>query len=197
MKSQSHRNHLCEVTQVTSLEPGVTPKAIFFSFCLITSLVPYVKKHGTSLMVQWLRLCTPNAGGPGLILVEGTRSPMPQLKTWCSQINKDFLKKRRRNITAPYLLLQDSVLLTPAFSYYLPQVMAYRNLFCEMAFWPHHVKQKLLSLHTPTALSCFCSTVLLRSKQYMFKLLMLRLAAVHGMTVMFNNQISKGKIPNL
>ena len=56
---------------------------------------------GISLVVQWLRLCTPNAGGPGLIPGQGTRSHMLQLrvhmlqlkilyaatKTWCSQIN--------------------------------------------------------------------------------------------------------------
>ena len=164
MKIQSHGNHLCEVTQVTSLKPGLTSKAIFFSSYLITCLVPCVKKHGTSLVVQWLRLCTPHAGGPGLILAEGTRSLMPQWKIWCSQINKYFLLKRRRNLTAPYLLLQDLVLLTLAFSYYLPQILIYSNLFCEMAFWPHCVKQKFPSLHTPIALSCFCSTILLRSK---------------------------------
>ena len=54
-------------------------------------------------MLQWLTLHTPNAGGPGLIPGQGTRShmlqlriPMPQLKilhvatkTPCSQINKN------------------------------------------------------------------------------------------------------------
>ena len=29
---------------------------------------------GTSLLAQWLRLCTPNAGGPGSIAGQGTRS---------------------------------------------------------------------------------------------------------------------------
>ena len=64
---------------------------------------------GTSLVVQWLRLHDPNAGGLGSIPGQGTRSRvlqlrrcMPQLKiprvttkipcattkTWCSQINK-------------------------------------------------------------------------------------------------------------
>ena len=32
--------------------------------------------HGTSLVAQWLRLCTPNAGGPGSIPGQGTRSHM-------------------------------------------------------------------------------------------------------------------------
>ena len=38
-------------------------------------------KGGTSLVVQWLRLCTPNAGVMGSIPGQGT-------KTQCSQINK-------------------------------------------------------------------------------------------------------------
>ena len=55
-----------------------------------------------TLVVQWLRLQAPNAGGPGLIPGQGTRSHMPQLrahilqlkissvatKTWYSQISK-------------------------------------------------------------------------------------------------------------
>ena len=31
-------------------------------------------------MVQWLRFCTPNRGGPGSIPGQGTRSRMPQVK---------------------------------------------------------------------------------------------------------------------
>ena len=49
---------------------------------------------GTSLVVQWLRLCAPNAGGQGLIPGQGTRSHVSQLKILhatvkpqCSQIN--------------------------------------------------------------------------------------------------------------
>ena len=48
---------------------------------------------GTSLVVQWLRQHAPNAGGPGVIPGQRTRSHMPQLKipcaatkTWHSQI---------------------------------------------------------------------------------------------------------------
>ena len=50
---------------------------------------------GTSLVAQWLKLHSPNAGGPDPIPGQGIRSHMPQLKilhvaakTWCSQINK-------------------------------------------------------------------------------------------------------------
>ena len=58
--------------------------------------------EGTSPVVQWLTLCALNAGGPGSIPGQGTRSHMPQLKiphtatkTQCSQINKNNKKKKR------------------------------------------------------------------------------------------------------
>ena len=35
---------------------------------------------GTSLVVQWLRLCAPSAGGLGLIPGQGIRAHMPQLR---------------------------------------------------------------------------------------------------------------------
>ena len=35
-----------------------------------------IEKVGTSLMVQYLRLCAPNAGGLGLITGQRTRSHM-------------------------------------------------------------------------------------------------------------------------
>ena len=36
-------------------------------------------------MVQWLRLCTPNVGGAGLIPAQGTRAHMLQLRAHGSQ----------------------------------------------------------------------------------------------------------------
>ncbi|TEA28986.1 hypothetical protein DBR06_SOUSAS11410026, partial [Sousa chinensis] len=39
-----------------------------------------------SLVVQWLRLCTPNAGGLGSISGRGTRSHMPQLRVRMPQL---------------------------------------------------------------------------------------------------------------
>ncbi|TEA34858.1 hypothetical protein DBR06_SOUSAS4310039, partial [Sousa chinensis] len=39
-----------------------------------------------SLVVQWLRLCTPNAGGPGSIPGQRTRSHMPQLRVCMLQL---------------------------------------------------------------------------------------------------------------
>ena len=39
-----------------------------------------MKQCRTSLVVQWLRLYAPSAGGPGLIPDQGTRSQVPQLR---------------------------------------------------------------------------------------------------------------------
>ena len=57
------------------------------------------RQDGTSLVVQWLRLHAPSAGGLYSTPGQGTRSHMLQLKilnaatkTWHSQINKDFKK---------------------------------------------------------------------------------------------------------
>ena len=43
---------------------------------------------GTSLVVQWLRLCTPNSGGLGLIPDLGARSHMPQLRACMPHLKK-------------------------------------------------------------------------------------------------------------
>ena len=55
---------------------------------------------GTSLVVQWLRLCVPNTGRLDSIPSQGTRSHMPQLKVHRgqpkipTQTNKLNLKKK-------------------------------------------------------------------------------------------------------
>ena len=46
---------------------------------------------GTSSVVQWLKL-TVNAGDPGLIPDEGTRSPKPQLKVCMLQLRPSAAK---------------------------------------------------------------------------------------------------------
>ena len=63
---------------------------------------------GTSLEVQWLRLCTPSAGGPGSIPGRGTRGHMLQLKisqatteTWCSRI-KSRVSQYIQNVISTY-----------------------------------------------------------------------------------------------
>ena len=54
--------------------------------CDYGTVIPIKKKTGTSLVVQWLRLCAPNAGGPGSIPGQGTRSHMPQLRVRMPQL---------------------------------------------------------------------------------------------------------------
>ena len=39
------------------------------------------------MVVQWLRFCAPNAVGPGLIPGQGTRSHMPQQRSYVLQLN--------------------------------------------------------------------------------------------------------------
>ena len=56
-------------------------------------------RGGTSLAIQWLRLCTAHAGGSGFDLWSETRSHVPQLKnpasatkTWSTQIDEHVNK---------------------------------------------------------------------------------------------------------
>ena len=42
---------------------------------------------GTSLVFQWLRLCTPNSGGPGSIPARGRKSHMLQLSIYMPQLS--------------------------------------------------------------------------------------------------------------
>ena len=75
--------------------------------------------EGPSLMVQWLGLHTPRAGGPSSIPGQGTRSHMPQLRvhmlqqrlniqsasteTQGSQMNKYFFKEKNNMSGQPVL----------------------------------------------------------------------------------------------
>ena len=51
--------------------------------------------EGTSLVVQWLKRHVPNAGSPGSIPGQGTRSCMPQLDPWCPNSDPAQLKKKK------------------------------------------------------------------------------------------------------
>ena len=55
--------------------------------CIIKSWIV-----GTSLVVQWLRLHAPNAGGPGSIPGQGTRSHMPQWRSCVLQLRPGVAK---------------------------------------------------------------------------------------------------------
>ena len=50
---------------------------------------------GTFLVVQWRRLCTPNAGVPGSIPGQGTRSHLLQLRVCMSQLRPDLANKSK------------------------------------------------------------------------------------------------------
>ena len=78
----------------------------WFDLLAVQGTLESLLQHDNSMVVKWLRLCTPKAGSlgsiPGLGLIPGTRSHMLQLrfhmlqlkipcaptKTWNSQINK-------------------------------------------------------------------------------------------------------------
>ena len=46
---------------------------------LLSLVIKDTYVYGTSLVVQWLRLCAPNTGAPRSIPSQGTRSHMLQL----------------------------------------------------------------------------------------------------------------------
>ena len=48
---------------------------------------------GTSLVVQWLRLLTPNTGGQGSVPGQGTRSHKPQLRVCMAQLRLGIANK--------------------------------------------------------------------------------------------------------
>ena len=57
---------------------GYRGEGIDWEFGIDMYTLLYLKwiTNRTSLVVQWIRLCTPNAGGPGSIPDQGTRSHM-------------------------------------------------------------------------------------------------------------------------
>ena len=60
---------------------NVPPMTLHLLFCPARLIVGSFKiKKGTSLVVQWLRTQSPNAGELGLIPGQGPRSHMAQLK---------------------------------------------------------------------------------------------------------------------
>ena len=76
--------HMREKERVSSVSPYKDMNLIMRTL-MTSSKHNYLLKSpvfgGTFLVVQWLRLCTPNARGLGSIPGQGTRSHMPQLKT--------------------------------------------------------------------------------------------------------------------
>ena len=68
----------------------------FHSILLVTQSSPdwmwQETIQGTSLVVQWLRLCAPNAGGPGSIPGQGTRSCTWQRRSRVLQLRSGAAK---------------------------------------------------------------------------------------------------------
>ena len=80
--------HICTQISVTFI--SFSPRLLPFAYIILKAGASTSQKwsQGTSLVVQWLRLHIPSAGGLGLILGQGTISPHAATKTQCSQINK-------------------------------------------------------------------------------------------------------------
>ena len=57
--------------------------------------IPKSLWSGTSLVVQWLRLHAPNAGGLGSIPGQGTRSCMPQLRVHMPQLRSPLAATKK------------------------------------------------------------------------------------------------------
>ena len=77
---------------LTSTSPFPIPSLCLFRMKMASS------RHlrGTSLLVQWLRLCTPSAGGTGSHMLQ--LSLQAETKTWRSRIN--YFLKRHLNLKA-------------------------------------------------------------------------------------------------
>ena len=78
------------IKMLQSSKEETTTMATFISKLWLTLHKP-IKNilRGTSLVIQWLRLHAPNAGGPGSIPGQGTRYHMPQLRVRMPQLKKD------------------------------------------------------------------------------------------------------------
>ena len=78
-----------DTTEVTAAAAGTKPP-------------PYIKTalQVTSLVVQWLRLCAPNAGSLGSIPGQGTRPYMPQFKSSHATTRASLMAQTVKNLPA-------------------------------------------------------------------------------------------------
>ena len=83
-------NQLDIVNIYRQLHPAITEHTFFSSSHVTVTKIDHILGHKidfkkfkrrTSLVIQWLRLHTLHAGGPGLIPGQGTRSHMPKLRS--------------------------------------------------------------------------------------------------------------------
>ena len=83
VESDSAKQFLLAAEAIDDIPFGITSNSdVFSKYQLDKDGVVLFKKvsAGTSLLVQWLTLSAPKAGGPGLIPGQGTRSHMLQLR---------------------------------------------------------------------------------------------------------------------
>ena len=76
-----------------ALQGEICPATAIFWSAVSPIKNPFIS---TSLVVQWLRLCVPNAGDAGSIPGQGTRSHKPQLRPSQAQPNKIFKEKKNK-----------------------------------------------------------------------------------------------------
>ena len=65
-------------THVPWVGDTIQPSQSLIKLFFLLNFLKHTLWH--SLVVQWLRFCLPNAGGPGSILNQGARSHVPQLR---------------------------------------------------------------------------------------------------------------------
>ena len=62
------------------------PQTVELAFQSWRERINKINQEEISLVVQWLRLCIPNEGSPGLIPGQGTISHLQQLRVCVSQL---------------------------------------------------------------------------------------------------------------
>ena len=111
-----------------ALQVGFLPSEPPWKTCCVKLGIKKKNENGPSLVVQWLWFQAPNAGGPGLIPGQGTRSHMLQLRVLMLQlrlstaklINKNILKNKNKN-TCIYIYI-----------YNIPKQIAFQDTWKEI-----------------------------------------------------------------
>ena len=100
---------------------------------------------GTSLVVQWLRLCTPNAGGLGSIPGGGTRSCIPQLRSCIAKYDKIKINIKRKELSfhLPTYLAQNFATLPHICLFFWKTNQCLSTLACRCLH-----KAEIVSFHT-------------------------------------------------
>ena len=87
-----YRKQLKDLLTKSIIKTIIFYKCYFLQIILLVIIIILFKVTGTSLVVQWLRLCAPNAGGLGTIPGQGTGSHMQQLRHSAAKEMNKYLK---------------------------------------------------------------------------------------------------------